>query len=128
MGGGFTVLHLVRPFLSFLPEVQSADRKIPLREVIYTVISLFIFLACSQLPLYGIHSTTGADPFYWMHVILASNHGTVMELGITPIVTSGLVMQLLAGSKIIEVDNSVRKDRALLNGAQKLLGHPDCCW
>ncbi|PUZ44276.1 hypothetical protein GQ55_8G077300 [Panicum hallii var. hallii] len=45
-----------------------------------------------------------------------------MELGITPIVTSGMVMQLLVGSKIIEVDNSVRVDRALLNGAQKLLG------
>ena len=115
MGGGFRVLHLVRPFLAFLPEVQSADRKIPFREkVIYTVISLFIFLVCSQLPLYGIHSTTGADPFYWMRVILASSRGTVMELGITPIVTSGLVMQLLAGSKIIEVDNNVREDRALL--------------
>ncbi|URE04727.1 protein transport protein SEC61 subunit [Musa troglodytarum] len=123
MAGGFRMLHLVRPFLAFLPEVQSADRKIPFREkVIYTVIALFIFLVCSQLPLYGIHSTTGADPFYWMRVILASNRGTVMELGITPIVTSGLVMQLLVGSKIIEVDNSVREDRALLNGAQKLLG------
>ncbi|KAF3585741.1 hypothetical protein F2Q69_00028295 [Brassica cretica] len=123
MGGGFRVLHLVRPFLPFLPEVQSADRKIPFREkVIYTVISLFIFLVCSQLPLYGIHATTGADPLYWMRVILASNRGTVMELGITPIVTSGLVMQLLAGSKIIEVVNNVREDRALLNGAQKLLG------
>jgi len=106
-----------------LPEVQTAERKVPFREkVLYTVISLFIFLVCSQLPLYGIHSATGADPFYWMRVILASNRGTVMELGITPIVTSGLVMQLLAGSKIIEVDNSVREDRALLNGAQKLLG------
>jgi protein transport protein SEC61 subunit alpha len=29
-------------------------------------------------------------------------------------VTSGMVMQLLVGSKIIEVDNSVREDRALL--------------
>ncbi|KAG6382310.1 hypothetical protein SASPL_158021 [Salvia splendens] len=123
MGGGFRVLHLVKPFLSFLPEVQTADRKIPFREkVIHTVISLFIFLVCSQLPLYGIHSTTGGDPFYWMRAILASSRGTVMELGITPIVTSGLVMQLLAGSKIIEVDNNVREDRALLNGAQKLLG------
>ncbi|KAK3005030.1 hypothetical protein RJ639_016769 [Escallonia herrerae] len=121
MGGGFRVLHLVRPFLSFLPEVQSADRKVPFREkVIYTVLSLFIFLVCSQFPLYGIHSTTGADPFYWMRVILASNRGTVMELGITPIVTSGLVMQLLAGSKIIEVDNNFLLP--LRNGAQKLLG------
>lgn len=40
--------------------------------------------------------------------------GTCMELGISPIVTSGLVMQLLAGSKIIDVDNSVKSDRDLL--------------
>ncbi|KAF6134648.1 hypothetical protein GIB67_002049 [Kingdonia uniflora] len=51
----------------------------------------------SQLPLYGIHSTTGADPFYWMRAILASSRGTVMELGMTPIITSGMVIQLLYG-------------------------------
>ncbi|KAE8821665.1 Protein transport protein Sec61 subunit alpha [Hordeum vulgare] len=50
-----------------------------------------------------------------MRVILASNCGTVMELGITPIVTSGMVMQLLVGSKIIEVDNNVREDRAVFD-------------
>ncbi|KAM7492511.1 hypothetical protein LguiA_035432 [Lonicera macranthoides] len=140
MAGGFKVLHLVRPFVPFLPEVQNANRKVQFREkVIYTVISLLIFQVCSRLPLYGIHSSTGGDPFYWMRAILASSRGTVMELGITPIVTSGLVMQLLVGTKIIQVDNNLREDRALLevphdanlawffllvlrNGAQKLLG------
>merc|ERR1719247_1239998 len=63
-----------------------------------------------------------ADPFYWMRVILASNRGTLMELGISPVVTSGMVMQLLAGSKIIEVDNGLKEDRELFNGAQKLFG------
>lgn len=96
-----------------MPEVKNADRRIPFREkLVYTVITLFIFLVCSQLPLYGIHSTTEADPFYWMRAILASSRGTVMDLGITPIVTSGLVMQLLVGSNIIELDSSVREDRA----------------
>ncbi|PON95832.1 SecY/SEC61-alpha family [Trema orientale] len=123
MGGGFRVLDLVKPFRRFLPEVESPTRKVPFRErVFYTGLSLIIFLVCSQLPLYGIHSATGADPFYWMRAILASSRGTVMELGISPIVTSGMVMQLLAGSKIIRVDNSLREDRALLNAAQKLLG------
>jgi protein transport protein SEC61 subunit alpha len=56
-----------------------------------------------------------------MRVMLASNRGTLMELGISPIVTSGLVMQLLAGSKIIEVDQSKREDRNLFNGAQKCM-------
>lgn len=115
MKGGFRVLHLVKPFLWLVPEVKQPDRKIPLRsKVSYTLVALFIFLVCSQLPLYGIHSQTGADPFYWMRAILASNRGTVMELGISPIVTSGMVMQLLIGSKIIHVDNSVREDRELL--------------
>ena len=44
-----------------------------------------------------------------------------MELGISPIVTSGLIMQLLAGAKLIEVGDTP-KDRALFNGAQKLFG------
>ena len=46
--------------------------------------------------------------------------GTLMELGISPIVTSGLIMQLLAGAKIIEVGDTP-KDRALFNGAQKCM-------
>ncbi len=40
-----------------------------------------------------------------------------MELGISPIVTSGMVMQLLAGARIIDVDQSIKEDRALFNGA-----------
>jgi protein transport protein SEC61 subunit alpha len=69
-------------------------------------------------------SSDSADPFYWIRVILASNRGTLMELGISPIVTSGLIMQLLAGAKIIEVGDTP-KDRALFNGAQKcIFWHP----
>lgn len=65
MVGGFKMLHFVRLLLSVLSEVRSPDQRVPFREkVIYTVLSLFIFLVCSHIPLYGIHSTTGADPFY----------------------------------------------------------------
>lgn len=42
-----------------------------------------------------------------------------MELGISPIVTSGMIMQLLAGANLIEVDFSLKEDRALFSGAQK---------
>ena len=45
-----------------------------------------------------------------------------MELSISPIVTSGMVMQLLAGTKIISVDQSVKSERALFNAVQKLAG------
>eukprot|EP00069_Balaena_mysticetus_P009336 bmy_20195T0 len=144
-------LEVIKPFCVILPEIQKPERKIQFKEkVLWTAITLFIFLvccqvsarlvfqcrggdvrgrrqvcgllsACFQIPLFGIMSSDSADPFYWMRVILASNRGTLMELGISPIVTSGLIMQLLAGAKIIEVGDTP-KDRALFNGAQKLFG------
>lgn len=55
----------------------------------------------------------------WLRVILASNHGALMELSITPIVTSGVIMQLLAGTNLIDIDFSLKEDRALFSGAQK---------
>jgi protein transport protein SEC61 subunit alpha len=106
-----------------MPEVSSPERKVQFKEkVMWTVITLLIFLVCCQIPLYGIKTSSSSDPFYWMRVILASNRGTLMELGISPIVTAGLVMQLLAGSNIITVDQSVKEDRQLFQGAQKLFG------
>ncbi|KAJ3322792.1 translocon subunit [Boothiomyces sp. JEL0866] len=117
----FRLLHILKPFISLVPEISSPDRKVQFREkVMWTAITLFIFLVCSQIPLYGIMSSESADPMYWMRVIMASNRGTLMELGITPIVSSGMIMQLLAGANIIEVDYSLKEDRALFSGAQKL--------
>merc|ERR1712241_1076991 len=119
---GIKFLEFVKPFCSILPEIQKPERKIQFREkVLWTAITLFIFLVCCQIPLFGIMSSDSADPFYWIRVILASNRGTLVELGISPIVTSGLIMQLLAGAKVIEVGDTP-KDRALFNGAQKLFG------
>lgn len=121
--GGVRFLTLVRPFMFLLPEVTASPKKVPIKEkILWTAITLFIYLVCCQIPLYGISNSKSSDPLYWMRVILASNKGTLMELGISPIVTSGLVMQLLAGSKIIDVDQGTKEDKALFQGAQKLLG------
>ena len=84
------------------------------------MVVLFIFLVCCQIPLYGVNTSGSSDPLFWMRVILASNRGTLMELGISPIITSGMVMQLLTGSKLIEVNHQVKEDRELFQGAQKM--------
>jgi len=93
-----------------------------LREkMILTGIVLFIYLICCQIPIYGIAKTTGSDPFYWMRVILASNRGTLMELGISPIVSASMIIQLLTGLRIVECDPSLHEDRELIEVASKLL-------
>ncbi|MEX1996534.1 MAG: preprotein translocase subunit SecY, partial [Nitrosopumilaceae archaeon] len=74
----------------------------------------------SQTPLYG--ATTPAFDFLaFARVIFASQQGTLTELGIGPIVTAGLLMQLLKGSEIFKLDFKKPEDRALFQTATKLV-------
>jgi len=116
-------LTALKPFMYIMPECTKPERKVTFREKItWTLVVLIVYLVMSQIPLYGVpRDVGGGDPFFWMRAILASNRGTLTELGIGPIVTAGLVMQLLVGSKIIDVDMSDPDDRALFTGAQKVL-------
>ena len=116
-------IDLVSPVMPLLPEVEQPMKKQAFREkILWTATVLFIYLICCQIPLYGTVRQEGADPLYWLRVILASNKGTLMELGISPIITSSMIMQLLAGAKIIEVNMGSKADRELFQAAQKLFG------
>jgi protein transport protein SEC61 subunit alpha len=117
-----TFLKALSPFVRIMPEVKAPDREVSFREkFVWTALILIIFLIMSHLPLYGVDKNVGTDYLWAMRVILASTRGTLMELGIGPIVTAGLVMQLLSGSKIINVDFGDPEDRALFTGGQKVL-------
>lgn len=116
-------LNLVKPVMFLVPEIKPPIREVNKRDkLIWTAIALFIYLICCQIPLYGIYKSSDSDPLYWLRVILASNRGTLMELGISPIVTSGMIMQLLAGSKLIDVDQKQKEDKDLFDGATKIFG------
>lgn len=132
--GQFRFLNLIKPMMCVLPEVQSPDRRIPFKEkILWTSISLFVFLVCCQIPLYGIMTNKSADPFYWMRVILASNRGTLMELGISPVITSGMVMQLLAGSRTHLVKRPCPSRTHFIDAqtchvrGEKSGSRPECC-
>ena len=121
--GGFRALNLIRPFVPFIPEIRAPEKKVSINQrLLWTGACLALFLICCQTPLYGIRSVASSDPFYWLRVIIASNRGTLMELGISPIVTSGMILQVLSGTGILHVDNSNPEDRELFNSAQKLCG------
>jgi protein transport protein SEC61 subunit alpha len=117
-----TLLYLLKPILELVPEVRNPGSKISFKDkMLWTAITLFIYLLCCQIPLYGVFKTSGADPLYWMRVILASNKGTLMELGISPLITSNMIVELLANSRMITYDPSVALDRSLLKSVEKLL-------
>jgi Plug domain of Sec61p len=116
----FNFSALVRPFTKLVPKVEEPVTPVPFEQkMLWTGVTLFIFLVCCQIPLYGILNSDSADPFYWQRVMMASNKGTLMELGISPIVTSSLVMQLLAGSKIIDFEGEGEESKHLMKTAEK---------
>lgn len=116
------VLDILEPLIRIIPEVSRPERKLALRDrIIWTGIVLTIYLVMSEIPLYGITRGVGYDPFLYMRMLFAAKRGTLMELGIGPIVTAGLIMQLLVGSGILEIDFQDPRDRALYTGAQKLM-------
>jgi preprotein translocase subunit SecY len=114
-----------REFLSavstVLPEVPKPSRKPSMSErLIWTGIALLLFFIMTETPLYGV-SSQQADRLAFSRVIFASAQGSLMELGIGPIVTAGLILQLLKGSEIIRLDFSKPEDRALFTSATKFL-------
>jgi preprotein translocase subunit SecY len=116
------VLELLEPLTRILPEVEKPKQKLPLRDrLIWTAVILTLYFVMSEIPLYGIRGALGYDPFMYMRWLFASKRGTLMELGIGPIVTAGLIMQLLVGSKIIDIDLTNPRDRALFSASQKLM-------
>jgi preprotein translocase subunit SecY len=118
MAGRF--LSLFGPISRFLPEVGKPTRKVSFNEKLFwTAMALILYLVMSETPLYGVESGV-QDQFSYLRVIFASNRGTLMELGIGPIVTGGLILQLLIGAGIIGADLSNSEDRALFTAANKL--------
>jgi preprotein translocase SecY subunit len=117
MAGRF--LSLFKPLGRVLPEIKVPERKVGFNEKIFwTAIVLIVYLVMSEISLYGISSSV-QEQFAPLRVIFASNRGTLMELGIGPIVTAGLILQLLAGSAIIQCDMSEPEDRGLFTVASK---------
>merc|ERR1712166_639055 len=112
------LIYLVKPVMGYIPEVEPPLKKQMFKEkLMWTGTVLFIYLVCCQIPLYGTVKQEGADPLYWLRVILASNKGTLMELGI-----SSMIMQLLSGTKIIEVNMRSQMDRECFSATTKFFG------
>lgn len=113
--------EIVKKISVYVPQVPKPKKKLSLTErFLWCGIALLLYLVMGQIPLYGA-PTSVFDPFAFARVIFASQQGTLIELGIGPIVTAGLLMQLLKGSEIIKFDFKNPDERALFTSATKIV-------
>lgn len=118
MAGRF--LGIFKPIARIIPEIKAPERRVGFNEKIFwTALVLIIFLVMSEVPLYGI-ATSALGELSALRVIFASSRGSLMELGIGPIVTAGLILQLLVGSNMIQADMNNPEDRGLFTTASKV--------
>lgn len=119
--GSFRFLALVRPFAGAIPEIAPPAQKIPFQSrMLWIATAIGIYFVGSQIRLYGIQSSDSPDPLFALRTVLASTRGSLLDVGPAPIVTSGMVLQLLAGARLIDVDFTLAEDRALFATTQKL--------
>ncbi|MEM0083478.1 MAG: preprotein translocase subunit SecY [Candidatus Nezhaarchaeales archaeon] len=117
------VRSVIEKAASFVPRVQKPIRKVGFGErIVWTAIVLTIFLVMGQVPLYGIpRESQSFQELTIYNIVFAARRGTLLELGIGPIVTAGLIMQILVGTRIIRLDLTNPSDRALFTSSQKIL-------
>jgi len=112
------VVFKVEPYL---PQVPKPKKKISLQtKLLWSGIALLIYMVMGQTPLFGA-TAPEFDFLQFARVIFASQQGTLVELGIGPIVTSGLLMQLLRGSDILKFDFKKPEERGIFQTATKLV-------
>ena len=103
-------------------EVNKPEKKPSFNQKLgWTFVALVLYLIMLKVPVYGYTPDNSPDPFASLRIILASQRGTLAELGIGPIVTAGMILQLLVGSRIISVNFQDSEERALYTGTQKVL-------
>lgn len=107
----------------YLPQVPKPKRKLPLQtRLMWSGFALLIYMVMAQTPLFGAQ-TPEFDFLAFARVIFASQQGTLVELGIGPIVTAGLLMQLLRGSEIIKFNFKKPEERGVFQTATKLVSY-----
>jgi len=113
--------YAIEPFVRRLPAVERPEGHVHFKKKLsWTVGILILYFALSNVSLFGL-SPASRDLFEMYRAFLAGSFGSLMLLGIGPIVTASIVLQLLVGADIIKLNLRDPRDQAVFQGTQKLL-------
>ena len=109
------------PVLTRMPVVSRPQGHVPFkRKLLWTAGILVVYFFLTNIALFGLEGE-GTDIFGQFRSILAGEQGSIMQVGIGPIVTASIVLQLLGGANLLGLDTSDPRDQILYQGLQKLL-------
>ncbi|MFC1769137.1 preprotein translocase subunit SecY [Nanoarchaeota archaeon] len=115
-------MSIWKPILNNLPEVVGPTQKrLGFKEKLkWTLIILVVFFVLGLMPLFGL-SDNNLQQFEFLSIVLGASFGSIISLGIGPIVTASIVLQLLNGSGLVKFDLTSPDGKKTFQGVQKLL-------
>ncbi|VVB51300.1 Protein translocase subunit SecY [uncultured archaeon] len=118
-------LEFLRPFIKYLPEVRMPEGRVPFKQKLqWTAVALLLFFIMGVIYPYGVSPETLREKirgFDQLTTIFASSIGSIVSAGIGPIVTASIILQLMVGADMVDIDLSKPEGKALFQGAQKIL-------
>lgn len=119
---GRSLLYRIKPLTDRLPAVTRPEGHVHFRTKMFWVIAILVlYFVMTNIMIYGLDTGTQTDLFAQYRAILAGAQFSLLHLGIGPIVTGSIIMQLFTGAKIIKLDLKKEEDKAIYQGTQKLL-------
>ncbi|MFB6159886.1 MAG: preprotein translocase subunit SecY [Haloferacaceae archaeon] len=110
------------PVLTRMPSVRRPEGHVPFkRKLAWTAGILVLYFFLTNVQLFGLDVQQSSDLFGRFRSILAGQQGSILQLGIGPIVTASIVLQLLGGADLLGLDTDDPRDQVLYQGLQKLL-------
>ena len=111
----------MEPILAAMPAVKSPDGHVHFKnKLMWTLGILILYFALTNIPVFGLASSS-QDVFMYWRALLAGASGSIMHLGIGPIVTASIVLRLLKGADILHIDTSEARGQVIYMGLQKIL-------
>ncbi len=107
---------------NFIPEVKKPEeKKLGFNTKLkWTIVILVTFFVLANIPLFGL-SENALSRFEYLAIILGTDFGSIISLGIGPIVMASIILQLLTGSGLINIDTTTPEGKRFFQGMQKLL-------
>ena len=116
-----SALYKLEPIIKKWPAVTKPEGHVHFRtKLLWTVSVLLVYFVMGNIILWGLSNQT-VDIFAQFRAILAGQAGSIIHLGIGPIVTGGIILQLFVGAKIINLNLRDPEDKAIYQGTQKIL-------
>ncbi len=117
-----SLLYKLKPFTDRLPAITKPEGHVHFRtKMLWVILILFLYFVMTNVYIYGLDLSTKIDLFQQYRAIIAGASGSILQLGIGPIVTGSIVMQLFTGAKIINLDLQDDEDKAVYQSTQKFV-------